>query len=477
VNIRIRILLALTVPTTLGLGEINHIVPISPSYLAGFPKFNSSIKQVAPGDIDTLLKDKLTAQGEFVLVQREFELYAWQLFLAISGQQLLGSNISLSAAERSGVPKWQGWLSTAALVSLPKGNPIPPDICVKSTIEAVHPPSELRVLTDISTISTASVRLLRDSSHILDAPVIDQHGNFVFYESLIDPNQVDYICKHNLSSKAGQAELSRSGSGIDFPSGSMDTDWSGSYSIKLAWKILNASQGDDPTRYYAETAKVLDLSESGKPYWHTVFLGLVGMHIVHKTVSAPERIWATFEQADNLAVDRIANPKLKPSFFNPECQLCAENRASNPISARQPTQIARTLPISAETESLNAQVHSVLASTGSVWQYYKLIGVQWPAIPGDATSATPPYLSNAVMETFVQPTPGSTPSTTVSGSHPVERPESKMTGGDPHDVSGQTSCMSCHARAPIAGGSHRQAGDLSKSNGGDFSWFLSERVH
>ncbi|MGY4566966.1 hypothetical protein [Bradyrhizobium sp. USDA 3256] len=57
----------------------------------------------------------------------------------------------------------------------------------------------------------------------------------------------------------------------------------------------------------------------------TVQVGLVGMHIGHKSETSPQWIWATFEQIDNLDVDRVAHPNLRPSFFDPDCPLCTVN--------------------------------------------------------------------------------------------------------------------------------------------------------
>ena len=50
-----------------------------------------------------------------------------------------------------------------------------------------------------------------------------------------------------------------------------------------------------------------------------------GMHIGHKSETSPQWIWATFEQVDNLDIDQVAHPNLRPSFFDPDCPLCTVN--------------------------------------------------------------------------------------------------------------------------------------------------------
>src|SRR5690606_1591537 len=46
-----------------------------------------------------------------------------------------------------------------------------------------------------------------------------------------------------------------------------------------------------------------------------------------------------------------------------------------------PTQTTMILPIPKATAALNSQVRVALKSLGSVFQYYELIGTQWPTAP------------------------------------------------------------------------------------------------
>ena len=89
-----------------------------------------------------------------------------------------------------------------------------------------------------------------------------------------------------------------------------------------------------------------------------VKVGLVGMHIAHKSVSSKQWIWSTFEQVDNLDVDTVAHPNLKPSFFDPNCAIRVPNQQSakagvNSWATAPKTQIVRSIPIPADKLALN----------------------------------------------------------------------------------------------------------------------------
>src|ERR1700733_2577923 len=58
--------------------------PATPPYLATFPNFAPILTPQLPGDVDTTLKTTLENAGLFPRVQREFDLNAWQMFLAVN---------------------------------------------------------------------------------------------------------------------------------------------------------------------------------------------------------------------------------------------------------------------------------------------------------------------------------------------------------------------------------------------------------
>jgi hypothetical protein len=315
---------------------------------------------------------------------------------------------------------------------------------------------------------------MNDIDQAFSGPLFDQNGNPTFYEILLDNNEVGYLCTNKLYSIAGQIAFSSNPANkVQFPPGRWQTDGSGAFELKLAWKVLDPKT-DKFDRFFHEPATVF-LNNA----WVTREIGLVGMHIAHKSQSAPQWIWSTFEQIDNLATDQVANPSLNPSYFNPGCPTCPVNiqPAGNP-PANTPVQVLRMIPIPPDKEALNREAQAALREQNSVWQYYQLIDTQWPTNPtlpptppGDANlpqsinnksggQPTPVYLTNATMETYFQ-----------GGNQAASNMEE---GGPPSKVQafGTESCTGCHSSANVAISGTPQnpvdGGQLSA----DFSWLL-----
>jgi hypothetical protein len=255
------------------------------------------------------------------------------------------------------------------------------------------------------------------------------------------------------------------------------------------------------------------------------------MHIGHKSASSPQWVWSTFEQVDNVDVDPVAHPNLNPSFFDPNCWICAVNQEpapdANGIYPPTPTQVWRAIAIPPDKRALNAQAQAALRKIGSVWQYYQLIDTQWPTSPTTPPAAwngglpdavankpggdpTPVFLTNITMETYFQGANLYSP----PPAHPVQTNPvnqiacngAEVTGGGPCPASGPAvppvwnsplnnsknpvkpgintlifateSCMGCHSSAGIytaydpKTGKNTQSGQLC----GDFSWLLSQKA-
>lgn len=266
--------------------------------------------------------------------------------------------------------------------------------------------------------------LFDDTEAFTTSPLNDQNSNHVYYEVRFNDVEVDYITKNKLYLKADQKN-------VNFPAGDSSTKQVGSIHVKAAWKILNLNgpgQKDDPKRFYTAQAQILP--QGGKPPY-TATVGLVGLHIVHKTVGRPEWIWSTFEHVDN---DPDLPAQGQPiaagtySFTNASCPVdkCPPNQQV-PTDSTTPVQVLRVTPINPSTVALNQQWQAALRAwnPNTVWQYYQLVSTQWPAAPENKKifgGPEPAFLANSVIETYFQ---GPSPKN-PSGSNP------------PH------SCMDCH---------------------------------
>jgi hypothetical protein len=175
------------------------------------------------------------------------------------------------------------------------------------------------------------------------------------------------------------------------------------------------SQGDlDSERFHTRPAVLGDGPQ--------VTVGLVGLHIYQRVERFDQGVWATFGHIDN-------NPSSGThSFFNPSCSGCATNVPTQPPT---PTQVVRISPLDAPTRNVNVYAQQLIRSAdqNNPFQYYELLGVQWPTnqchtpcigIPSQKTtqvpegSPTPATLVNPVIETFLQ-----TPNTSCIGCHKV----------------------------------------------------------
>lgn len=500
-------------------------------YLQTFPEFNPAVSAQLPGDVDVDLKHSLEAKQQFALVQREFDLYSWQMFFALNWPtDARGRPAPALGATSFGPPKWSWWHTSPQIF---RADGARPTACNKrGQLSAPRPdlskplfaglgrfpaaaaaanPQTTRFLGIISAVGNVHVNTpFSDIQQAFTGPLIDQNGEFVYYEIIIDPNEVDYLCANDLYNINGQVAFSNAGGKVEMPSGLDSVDSSGAFELKIAWKVLG--KNDDPDRFFTMDGYIKDEATDNSEIDRQVKLGMVGLHIAHKSASSPQWIWSTFEQVDNLATNPVSHPQLNPSFHNPGCELCAVNvlpvAGSDGVYPRIPVQAWRSVPLPLDKQALNDQVRAAMAKSGSVWQYYQLIDTQWPTQPQvppadpsgplpaavankSGGNATPVYLTNITMETYFQGgntlachqtegNPGCnlpgflTSNGSVPPNPPAAAPAASTT------IFASESCMGCHSSAgiytsydPANPAAATQSGQLS----GDFSWLMAQKAN
>jgi hypothetical protein len=260
-------------------------------------------------------------------------------------------------------------------------------------------------------------------------PLIDPRGQYVRFAIHLNRETFDYIVANKLYNKEGQAAFAGP---VNMPIGADPTPTPapgpggnsngqpgppspppsvGSIVIKSAWRILDPAQGDKPERYHKIKALVYNAPSDDPPVQaqcSAQTLGLIGFHIMHKVEGAPQWIWSTFEQVDNVRADGQAG--VAATFFDPKHPERKINQPPdkpwNPTVPATPSQLARLNPIDTPTQNLNQQWQNLLrtANPNSVWQFYQLISTQWPTNPGgDGFGApAPPVLANITLETYTQ---------------------------------------------------------------------------
>lgn len=265
-------------------------------------------------------------------------------------------------------------------------------------------------------------------------PLIDPHGQYVRFAISLNKETFDYIVAHKLYNREGQAAFTDP---VDLPAGDNGTQTVGSIVIKTAWRLLDPAQGDKPERYHTIKALVYNAPSDDPPVkaqCSVQTLGLVGFHIMHKTTAAPQWIWSTFEQVDNVQADSQAG--VPATFFDPKHPERKINQPPDkpwdPTKPATPSQLVRLNPIDKPTRDLNQKWQEMLrkVNANSVWQFYQLVSTQWPtdAKAGGFGKPAPPVLANITLETYTQRS---------------------------------SSCIACHKNATTTGGKF-----------GDFSYLL-----
>ncbi|RUL77513.1 hypothetical protein [Dyella choica] len=304
-----------------------------------------------------------------------------------------------------------------------------------------------------------------------------QGGDLVYYDVRLNLDEAQFIQQNHLTTFAGQQACAsnqqaqqKGVGGLNLPQGGgQDTDCSGNpqtyglnlgtIELKSSWVQLPADHSLD-YRYLTTQANIVP--PIGKPYTATV--GLVGLHIIHKMQGGPQFVWATFEQIDNDPDNNNGNPQppqLPPNsnqqpspgyvFYSASCTpatdpfyQCKPNElpgtacttlappyqpaGCDPYNA--PNQVTRIYSVDSTANSATGYAWTLMPAN-SVFNYYRLIEVQWPNAPSPLPpgSTTPLTTGDITPNASTLITANSTAETYVQNTH---------------------TCLSCHMNAPIA---------------------------
>lgn len=258
----------------------------------------------------------------------------------------------------------------------------------------------------------------------------------------------DYILAHHLFSKVGQQSADNFQLAVDFPPGQNPVDAKpdatlpqkavvgdiGAVMLKVSWKVLVPDEIKARNFHMVNALVSMPKVEGSKadPPCLPETLGLIGFHLVHKTVSRPQWIWTSFEHVRNVPdKDEVASNKFSEdryNFFAAKCtDRCLEVNATPPRpwtpdpalqlrfrkddSAK--SQIVRKVPLTQAARNMNRLFHIVLKDT--VWENYMLLSTQWPSDfsctsqkvdfqrqPDMTCSPAPTFLANSTLETYSQ---------------------------------------------------------------------------
>lgn len=374
--------------------------------------------------------------------QQGFNCFAWSQFFALNwaaAPDRRGEPDMAKTAADFGVLRpgewtvWETYKDPNALFRPGDGPPAPwnaPDP-LPAACDALAPAAELHAAGGPKLYMTAKVfephRLdagVTEAGQGKDAYLIGQNGRLVHFDVRVNRDFFDYVVDGALYDPRRQwGAVQPDGAGIILPAGSPRTGVTGAMELKSSWLEI-----DDPKNWPTHRTIASLVVAPGKGC-RVGYFALVGLHIAHKTETASNWAWATFEHRAN-APDRFAmregTAKGPFTFADASCvrEDCPWNE--KPDGPEGPkSQVVRMVPI-ADTPgfgdnvaSLNARARALIeaAAPDSVWKHYELVNVQWPespvpiekrdGLPGMVTplphgGATPLVMSNATLETYAQ---------------------------------------------------------------------------
>ncbi len=427
--------------------------------------------------------------------QMAFDEYSWKSFLALNAPRV-GGRVSTTGDNPT---QWAAWSSTADL--LDQGSDPGPSGSRYYPAECRNVPNyqNYRVLDQVGKVDDSFEEA--KSQGLSANPVVASNGTFVRYEILLSPATYNWVVGEGLNKVDTLVAWAEAGSEVNFQCG-MPTYTGGNPAdtlmgaivLKNAWMEMD---GFNTADYHTDSLLVYTpgyRNSTGTATCELKTMGLVGMHIAHKTLSQPNWTWSTFEHANN-APDCTALPDngdgsgdngpsnacpasvtQEWNFFGTACnsggacQTCnvaPDSNAtvagqcvnpSNPTSTpwcldRPPnpkqglSRLCRQFPVAANypsADSLNTRCEAALGS--GVWSNYQLISTQW-------FPQTPPTTCTTNQTTITTTDP--VPKTDVMGVSSID------TTVTPHDTTfarrpflGNTSmesyersnCTACHSK-------------------------------
>lgn len=378
-----------------------------------------------------------------------FSCFGWQLFLSVNSPPVTDGQPKFGAPGDPSAVTWEAYKNA-------------------SEVFASSAPSAWGDNAPKSMLATTAVIHLTEALQADNNWLTDRSGNVVYYESRVNKDEFDYIVANKLYSQQGLVKAMTTGAGIDLPDGADAPYAEGAIEVKAAWRVVPDAERERFASRYKLSAAVIGREQ------RPVTVALIGLHLIKKTPSSPQWVWATFEHEDNAPDVGHAEAGKYYNLYNPALEAAYTPNQSTPPSKfdtpptprERAVQVSRLDPIAESSQRLNQLVSQLitLQFADSVFAHYRLVNVQW-AVQPKATNPkansplptgapTPTALANVAMETYMQ--------------------EKNSGGGAVMGVDanspdyGKSSCIGCHSLTAIT---PNWASGVSVPTGSPRHWF------
>ncbi|MBL4673542.1 MAG: hypothetical protein JKX81_14880 [Arenicella sp.] len=279
--------------------------------------------------------------------------------------------------------------------------------------------------------------------------LVDQNSNLVRYAVSFNRDEFEYIID---TKSAITKNLTPAGPKKANLPDNMSGKYGGAIEVKAAWREMCTSAWekkhakscfpsvDDQSQYFTQQVLVYSAKSDRQPArCETKTMGLIALHIAHKTHWAPQWIWSTFSFKNNVPNANDPHAQATPFFDPARVPRAEDNCWSAPflispdtcpnvelnrkkMSAEgtwqisdKPNQITRLQPIAGS--GLNQTFSKLLA--GTPFENYVLLNTQWPlngrtakgqmnqfnckqnTLGSNCFTMVPRYLRNPVVESYM----------------------------------------------------------------------------
>lgn len=413
--------------------------------------------------------------------QRDMDIFSWQSFVALNWPMNSDGNVDTNTViggNGDNETVWETWMSTADILDIPEGDvPVWGEHHVPQACEDNSDYKAGMKIIDQASKSDSFFQEAFDTGSL-----VDQSANFVRYEVIVNQDMFNTITSEKLYSASA---LKKRTEQVSFTCGSNETGEEGAIMIKAAWKVLTSD--DDLARYHTDDAMVYvpaKYTSNKTDSCVKANIGLVGMHIVHKTVQQPQWVWSSFEHIDNVPdCDKQNTFFTDPSKLNiptcptqrdqqysfysddnqsgTSCNAAPAPNAGDDYHLDKPgnkSQLCRANALETSAPPVNQAYQTLLKAINheSVWQHYQLIGTQWNSNIESSCQTDTTYVKKDTLPQY---------KIKDSSADIVPLPMGNITMEGYEQ--GTSNCLSCHASAKTT--------NLSDVNS-DFVWFLSQEI-